>query len=105
MNDEILDMEEYQTAVDYFNAQNYKEAVLYYDSSIILFQHFIIFSLQLVYCAEHFCFILFLKPLLCLLDAGVCFVQFPHSHIAVSYLAFYPVFHGSPRLHRFFYSI
>lgn len=31
MNDEILDMEEYQTAVDYFNAQNYKEAVLYYE--------------------------------------------------------------------------
>ncbi len=30
MNSEILDYEEYQTAVDYYNAQNYKEAVQYY---------------------------------------------------------------------------
>ena len=30
MNSEIQDFEEYQTAVDYYNAQNYKEAILYY---------------------------------------------------------------------------
>lgn len=30
MNSEILDFGEYQTAVDYYNAQNYKEAILYY---------------------------------------------------------------------------
>lgn len=30
MNSEILDFEEYQTAVDYYNAQNYNEAIQYY---------------------------------------------------------------------------
>ncbi|MCI9536193.1 MAG: hypothetical protein HFG53_15575 [Lachnospiraceae bacterium] len=34
MNSEILDFEEYQTAVDYYNAQNYREAILYYELTL-----------------------------------------------------------------------
>ena len=34
MNSEILDFEEYQTAVDYYNAQNYEEAILYYELTL-----------------------------------------------------------------------
>ena len=34
MNSKILDFEEYQTAVDYYNAQNYEEAILYYELTL-----------------------------------------------------------------------
>ena len=34
MNDEILDMEEYQTAVNYYNTLNYKEAIQFYELAL-----------------------------------------------------------------------